>query len=1662
MYKMKKQLAVLLSAAMLTGTLGMSAPYSVTAEASGIQKEIYISPAGDDAAGDGSQEKPYASLEKAKSEVQKINSDMTGDIYVYLDGGEYYMDKTVEFGPEDSGTNGHQIIYASQDGVASAKLIGGRPLDNSNWELVQSEGANDADLPAEARGHVYKMNVGTEQSFNTLYVNDRRATQARYPNLDQYPGFTAALTPYLFTAGGGMHDLQWKEGDLPQQVIDGLSNAAARGDLDASIYMWDGGYWDWMTDTIPLKGIDPAQRRLHYKDEEIDLDGSARYRPKYTTGNNARYFLQGNLALLDQEGEYYYNKTTGDLYYYPTGNIEDQQVIIPLVKEVIRAEGKGRDAKVSNLTFRGIEMKDTESTDWYAYGWNAKDTGAALGFWPNESKGSTQPSYCEQREQNDFRYGVITLKNTDGIRIEACHLTNSGMFGIAMYDANTNALIENSLIDYTGHGGINMDGGYPGLAGDENGNGYARDNMVKNVLIHDIGELIGQASGLTVQQVSHSTFSNIEVYNSPRRGIFTTGGTSREKNGADKNYDAMKHLYTHSNLYEYCYIHDCQQDGGDDGAFFGCMLFHGNEDGKGKPNIINQMVIDSTGANPTMKDLSPNNMNLDMGCSGFELHNVKSVNPMNFNIEVNTILQYKDDILFDNVNIDYGTMVNHLAEFDDSKMEYDKIGLTEGFPIEYMDEKQTSEKPDDIYFEDDFEKGIQKRKWTFRNAQPEITTEWMSEDPFVGKQGLIVNQNSVLSRTFQDQLNKTVTVKMFDRQTRNMAGYDSGVQNSANALSYVSTGTKEEMYGLGIEWGKWDYYYMNINGEKIPTNVPRLFGWHELKFDYSTPGTLQMYIDDTLVKEVNSSGFDTLDIGSDAGKGIVYYDEAMIYGGVEAPPAGELPLPKPPAEPEDKILYEEDFESYEMITEDAGNQSHGEDAIQQSILQQNNIANDSLESQDATEMKTEAGVTEAAVAEESVTEKVETEEAETEEAVAEVSNTEVSNTEVLNTEVPNTEVPNTEVSVTDEPITEEPEPRDQMINIASDEEQNKGSQAMEEPAPAAMAAADLLPDWKGVGGGKMVKELIREDNNQYLRINSQDNTFYYTGGSEWKNYVLEAKVRLNRWTGDGPLGGAYDVFCAGVRFEEDPNSKSNPHRYTLKMEKSGKLKFYMRSSGDKDFFTKTPEEVGMEPLNPPFAGRWYDLKIVADGDKISSYIDGNLIGTVVDGNLQSGGIGFNALGGEYDIDDMKVTKVQTPEPGIEPDSGTYEKPIEVKITPASKKDQIFYTLDGSDPKDPEHGIYYEGSFVLPENDKPVTLKCVAIRGDSLYSEVVEKTYVIKTHKPEITALEEVQIDTIQGIIPKLPQTVKASYNNGTTAMAAVQWEPVTDQQVAVPGKFMVLGSVDGTALNAKAVVTVLPGKEDPKPEIKVNKVTLNETKKTVLKGKSFTLKAAVSPADAVNKNIVWSTSNAKAATVDQTGKVTAKGYGTATIKAQAADGSGKYGTCKVTVGYKINYHLNKGTNSRLNPTSFYKTKVTLKAPSRKGYTFKGWYTDKKMKKRITSISSTSRKNISVYAKWEKIKIGKTSIGKVQSKKAGSMAVNWKKVKNAGGYEIIYGNNSRMTKGKKVLETKGTGKTIKKLKKGRTYYVKVRGFKIDSAGKKVYGAYSKVERIKIKK
>lgn len=68
--------------------------------------------------------------------------------------------------------------------------------------------------------------------------------------------------------------------------------------------------------------------------------------------------------------------------------------------------------------------------------------------------------------------------------------------------------------------------------------------------------------------------------------------------------------------------------------------------------------------------------------------------------------------------------------------------------------------------------------------------------------------------------------------------------------------------------------------------------------------------------------------------------------------------------------------------------------------------------------------------------------------------------------------------------------------------------------------------------------------------------------------------------------------------------------------------------------------------------------------------------------------------------------------------------------------------------------------------------------------------------------------------------------------------------------------------------------------------------------------------------------------------------------------------------YGITYELNGGTNVEKNPNSYtYGSTITFVNPTRKGYSFNGWYTDKDFTNKVTGITDTSTDDITVYAKW---------------------------------------------------------------------------------------------------
>ena len=310
------------------------------------------------------------------------------------------------------------------------------------------------------------------------------------------------------------------------------------------------------------------------------------------------------------------------------------------------------------------------------------------------------------------------------------------------------------------------------------------------------------------------------------------------------------------------------------------------------------------------------------------------------------------------------------------------------------------------------------------------------------------------------------------------------------------------------------------------------------------------------------------------------------------------------------------------------------------------------------------------------------------------------------------------------------------------------------------------------------------------------------------------------------------------------------------------------------------------------------------------------------------------------------------------------------------------------------------------------------------------------------------------ISPSDATNKKLKYTSSDTKVAEVSASGLVTAKSEGEAKIRA-AATDGSDEYAVCYVTVT-GKA------KVTGITLDRTSAEVKRGEKLTLNVTVSPSYASNKKVVWKSANTKIATVDANGSVTAKAPGRTKITVTSVENSSYQASCTVTVPYKITYKLNRGKNNASNPSTYYGKKVTLKNPSRKGYAFAGWYTDAKFKKKITSISSSAKSDYILYAKWTKVKVAKASLTSAKNSKSKQILLKYKKVSGAKGYEISYSTDKKFKKAVTKKNTAKTSYTISKLKKGKIYYVRIRAYKMDSTGKKVYGKYSSMKKVKVSK
>jgi hypothetical protein len=271
-------------------------------------------------AGDGTQENPFATIARAKQAVRKlVAAGLDDDVTVTLAPGRYELAEPLVFTAADSGSDDHAVTYAAEEGaravISGGSVIGGwQEADSGRWRTV-----------------VGTVKAG-EWYFRQLFVDGRRATRARTPNEDEYEHLLAAE----FDDDYREH-LLWVEPRL-------LAEWDNLDDVEAVMY----SHWD--VTRKRLRSVDTASGEIrtqgpHFQGIQRPVAG-------------APFYFENALEFLDAPGEWYLNRRTGELWYWPREgeDLAAAEVVAPRLATLVAIEGTA-ERPVRNLHFRGLSFE---------------------------------------------------------------------------------------------------------------------------------------------------------------------------------------------------------------------------------------------------------------------------------------------------------------------------------------------------------------------------------------------------------------------------------------------------------------------------------------------------------------------------------------------------------------------------------------------------------------------------------------------------------------------------------------------------------------------------------------------------------------------------------------------------------------------------------------------------------------------------------------------------------------------------------------------------------------------------------------------------------------------------------------------------------------------------------------------------------------------------------------------------------------------------------------------------------------------------------------------------------------------------------------------------------------------------------------------------------
>ncbi|RED61885.1 CBM35 domain-containing protein [Cohnella lupini] len=398
-----------------------------------IQATYYVSPSGSDS-NSGTQSAPFLTLQKARDTVRTVNGSMTGDIVVYLRGGNYFLSNTVNFANADSGTNGFQIRYEAYPGekpvISGGAKINGWTQDTTNPNL-------------------YKATLTRNKKLRALYVNGQRAymTSKTISALGGYGTYsiTAGQASWAWESGSQSAGTKFNGSDLP-------TTTRNPSDIELETQMT----WNRVIVSVDsIASIGSGQVAAMLQQPYGAIAQRINWSPYNTSGSQNVYNV---FEWLTSPGRFYFDRANQTVYYYPRSgeNMSTAEIIAPNLETLINIQGTPITGRVQNLAFKGISFAHSDY-NLYQIG---NSSGAATVQAATVVTAYGNPNWHRDFYRNyDVFPGAIEVNAANNIQFLDGEVKLTGADGIVLENDVQNALISGNYIYSTG--GTSVSVGHP-------------------------------------------------------------------------------------------------------------------------------------------------------------------------------------------------------------------------------------------------------------------------------------------------------------------------------------------------------------------------------------------------------------------------------------------------------------------------------------------------------------------------------------------------------------------------------------------------------------------------------------------------------------------------------------------------------------------------------------------------------------------------------------------------------------------------------------------------------------------------------------------------------------------------------------------------------------------------------------------------------------------------------------------------------------------------------------------------------------------------------------------------------------------------------------------------------------------------------------------------